>query len=194
VLLIDETIISLDLLDEHFVCNLSVCKGECCVEGDAGAPLEKHEIAKIEEILPLIINDLTEKSKRVIEKQGIYYIDREGEPVTSIVNGRECVFTYTDEQGVCKCAIEKAFREGKTDFPKPVSCHLYPVRVQKYNDYQAVNYHRWNICRCAVALGSELRIPVYKFLKDPLIRKFGADWYKQLEIAAEEFKKSGYAG
>lgn len=193
-LLIDETIISLDLLDEHFVCNLSVCKGDCCVEGDAGAPLEKHEIAKIEEILPLILDDLTEKSKRVIEKQGVYYIDQEGEPVTSIVNGRECVFTYTDEQGVCKCAIEKAFREGKTDFPKPVSCHLYPVRVQKYNDYQSVNYHRWNICRCAVALGSELRIPVYKFLKEPLIRKFGADWYKQLEIAADEFKKSGYEG
>jgi len=189
VLQIDDTIISLDLFEEHFVCHLEMCKGQCCVEGDAGAPLEPDEIEKIQELLPTIWDDLTEQSKELIRNQGISYIDEENEPVTSIVNGRECVFTYTDESGVCKCAIEKAFREGKTDFPKPVSCHLYPVRVQKYNDYQAVNYHKWSVCSCAVVLGKQLKVPVYKFLKEPLKRKFGEAWYEQLVIAADEIKE-----
>lgn len=187
---IDDTIISFDLFEEQFVCNLVACKGECCIEGDAGAPLEQDEIEKIQEILPLIWDDLTEVSKEVIRKQGIFYIDEDNEPVTSIVNGRECVFTYTDESGVCKCAIEKAFRAGKTDFPKPVSCHLYPVRVQQYNDFKAVNYHRWSICNCAVALGKQLKVPVYQFLKEPLIRKFGENWYEQLVVAAKELNQN----
>lgn len=186
---IDDTIISLDLLEEKFVCDLIVCKGACCIEGDDGAPLLKEEIGIIEDLLPLIWDDLTEKSKEVIEKQGVYYIDSDNEPVTSIVNGAECVFTYTDEKGVCKCAIEKAFREGKTDFYKPISCHLYPVRLQKYNEYTAVNYHRWNVCNCARKLGKELKVPVYQFLKEPLIRNFGQDWYSQLETADVELKK-----
>jgi len=185
---IDDTIISLDLLDESFVCDLSTCKGNCCIEGDDGAPLEESEVKIIEELLPLIWDDLTEKSKEVILKQGVSYIDDEGEPVTSIVNGDECVFTYTDESGICKCAIEKAFREGKTDFYKPISCHLYPVRLQKYDEYIAVNYHRWSVCSCARQLGKKLGVPVYKFLKEPLTRRFGTAWYEQLEIADEELK------
>lgn len=184
---IENTIVSLDVLEAQFVCNLRVCHGDCCVEGDAGAPLEQSEIHEIEQLLPLIMTDLSDAAKQIIEKHGVYYIDAEGEPVTQIVEGRECIFSYRDEQGICKCAIEKAYREGKTAFPKPVSCHLYPVRVQKYNNYQAVNYHRWHICKCAVVLGSELKVPVYRFLKEPLIRKFGEEWYTQLEIAAEEF-------
>ena len=187
---IDDTIISFDLFEEQFVCNLVACKGECCIEGDAGAPLEQDEIEKIQAILPLIWDDLTEVSKEVIRKQGIFYIDEDNEPVTSIVNGRECVFTYTDESGVCKCAIEKAFRAGKTDFPKPVSCHLYPVRVQQYNDFKAVNYHRWSICNCAVTLGKQLKVPVYQFLKEPLIRKFGENWYEQLVVAVKELNQN----
>lgn len=187
---IDETIISLDLLDEFFVCNLSACKGECCIEGDAGAPLEEDEIEKIQELLPVIWNDLTEQSKEVINRQGVYYIDEEDEPVTSIVNGRECVFTFTDDDGCCKCAIEKAYREGKTDFYKPVSCHLYPVRVQKYDEFQAVNYHRWNICNCGIKLGGNMKVPLYRFLKEPLIRKFGSEWYEQLEIADQEIRQN----
>ena len=186
---IDDTIISLDLFDEKFVCDLASCKGECCIEGDAGAPLEHDEIKIIENLLPVIWDDLTEASKEVIKKQGVYYIDEDEEPVTSIVNGAECVFTYTDENGICKCAIEKAFREGKTDFYKPVSCHLYPVRLQKYKEFTAVNYHRWKICNCARSLGSELNVPVYRFLKEPLTRRFGAEWYKQLAIAAGELEK-----
>jgi hypothetical protein len=180
---INDTIVSFDLFDQYFVCDLTSCKGECCIEGDAGAPLEEDEIGKIEEILPIIWNDLSEESRKIIDEQGVFYIDEENEPVTSIVNGRECVFTYTDEEGVCKCAIEKTFREGKVDFYKPISCHLYPIRVQRYNEYRAVNYHKWQVCKCARVLGNELKIPVYKFLKEPLIRKFGEDWYEELEIA-----------
>ena len=186
---IDDTIISLDLFEEKFVCDLASCKGICCVEGDSGAPLEWEEIDVLEEILPVIWDDLSEVSKKLINEQGVYYIDEDEEPVTSIVNGRECVFTYTDEQGVCKCAIEKKYREGKIDFYKPVSCHLYPVRLQKYKEYMAVNIHKWSVCECARTNGKNLNVPVYKFLKEPLIRKFGAAWYEQVQIAAEEMNK-----
>jgi Protein of unknown function (DUF3109) len=186
---IDDTIISLDVLDECFVCDLSSCKGICCIEGDAGAPLEEAEVEKLNEILPIIWDDLTDKSKKVIQQQGVSYIDEDGEPVTSIVDGKECVFTYTDENGVCKCAIEKAHREGKIDFYKPISCHLYPIRLQKYEEFTAVNYHRWKVCDCARTLGGSLKVPVYKFLKEPLIRRFGSEWYEQLEIAAVELKQ-----
>lgn len=185
---IDDTIISLDLLDQRFVCDLDTCKGICCVEGDDGAPLEEEEVKIIEDLLPIIWDDLTEVSKALIKKQGVSYIDSDGEPVTSIVNGEECVFTYTDDQGQCKCAIEKAFREGKTDFYKPISCHLYPVRLQKYDNYTAVNYHQWSVCNCARKLGGKLGVPVYQFLKEPLIRKFGKEWFEQLEIADAELK------
>ena len=187
---IEDTIISLDLLEQNFICDLNNCKGACCIEGDEGAPLNANEVKIIEELLPIIWDDLSEKSKDVINNQGITYIDREGEPVISIVNGAECVFTFTDEKGICKCAIEKAYREGKTDFYKPISCHLYPIRLQKYNDYTAVNYHKWNLCKCARKLGNKMQMPVYQFLKEPLIRKFGADWFNQLEIADNEFKKN----
>ena len=181
---IDDTIISLDLLDEKFVCDLTSCKGICCIEGDDGAPLEEEEVKIIEELLPLIWDDLTEISKELIRNQGVSYIDDDGEPVTSIVNGAECI----DGDGTCKCAIEKAFRDGKTDFYKPISCHLYPVRLQKYDEFLAVNYHRWSVCNCARKLGGILKIPVYKFLKEPLIRKFGTEWFEQLEIADTELK------
>lgn len=185
---IDDTIISLELLDERFVCDLVTCRGICCIEGDDGAPLEVEEVKIIEDLLPLIWDDLTEVSKDVIRKQGVSYIDDDDEPVTSIVNGAECVFTYTDEEGMCKCAIEKAFREGKTDFYKPISCHLYPVRLQKYKEFTAVNYHRWGVCNCARTLGGKLGVPVYQFLKEPLVRRFGEEWFEQLEIADEELK------
>lgn len=185
---IDDTIISLELLDESFVCDLESCKGNCCIEGDDGAPLENSEVQILENLIPIIWDDLTEKSKEVIRNQGVSYIDDDGEPVTSIVNGDECVFTYTDDSGICKCAIEKAYRAGKTDFYKPISCHLYPVRLQQYPDYTAVNYHRWKVCNCARKLGGKLGIPVYKFLKEPLIRKFGVEWFDQLEIADAELK------
>src|ERR1035437_7975631 len=185
---IDDTIISLELLDESFVCDLEICKGNCCIEGDDGAPLENSEVQILENLIPIIWDDLTEKSKEVIRKQGVSYIDDDGEPVTSIVNGAECVFTYIDSDGICKCAIEKAFREGETDFYKPISCHLYPVRLQKYDEFIAVNYHRWSVCNCARTFGGKSSVPVYQFLKEPLIRKFGKNWFEQLEIVDKELK------
>lgn len=181
---INETIISLDLIEKKFICDLSVCKGICCVEGNAGAPLEKEELPILEELLPLVWEDLSEKAKAVIGKQGVYYYDSDGDAVTSIVNGEDCVFTCYDDSGTCKCAIEKAYREGKTQFYKPISCHLYPVRLHKYDTFTAVNYHRWSVCKAALLLGEKAGKPVYQFLKEPLIRKFGQDWYDQLEYAA----------
>lgn len=185
---IDDTIISLELFERKFICDLATCKGECCVEGEDGAPLEAGEVEKLEDVLSLVWDYLPEASKQVIKDQGVSYMDRDGDDVTSIVNGAECVFVYTDENGYSKCAIEKAFLEGKTTFRKPISCYLYPVRVDRYPHYSAVNYHRWSICNCAEKLGEKEGVPVYKFLKDPLIKKFGYDWYKELEIAAEELK------
>jgi len=188
---IDDTIISLDVFKEKFLCNLDACKGECCIEGDAGAPLEESEVEELNKVLPVIWKDLSPEAQAIIEKQGVCYKDEDGDLVTSIVNGKDCVFTCYDEKGCCYCAIEKAYRDGKVDFYKPVSCHLYPIRVQKYSEFKAVNYHRWSVCKAAVLLGEKENVPVYKFLKEPLIRKFGEDWYKEVEIAAEELQSRG---
>ena len=186
---IDDVVVTLDVLREKFLCNLDVCKGECCVEGDAGAPLEKEEVAELEKVLPVIWDDLSPEARAVIDKQGVCYKDEDGDLVTSIVNGKDCVFTCYDEKGCCYCSIEKAYRAGKVDFYKPVSCHLYPIRVGNYGSLKAVNYHRWSVCKAAVLLGEKENVPIYKFLKEPLIRKFGEAWYKELDIAAEELKK-----
>lgn len=186
---IDDAIIALDIIEENFLCDLSACKGECCVEGESGAPLEREEVEILKEILPLVWDDLSPKAQEVINKQGVAYQDTDGEMVTSIVNGKDCVFTYYDEKGICKCAIEKAHKEGKTDFYKPISCHLYPIRLQKYREFTAVNYHRWRVCKAAVALGNKEGLKIYQFLKTPLIRKFGEAWYNELCIAVEEYQK-----
>ena len=186
---IQDVVVSFDVLKEKFLCDLSACRGACCIEGDAGAPLEPDEMAQIEEVLPLIRDGLSPEARAIIDKQGVAYIDCEGDLVTSIVNGKDCVFTCYDERGCCYCAIEKACREGKTGFLKPVSCHLYPIRVKDFGEFKGVNYHRWDVCKAAVLLGQRENLPVYRFLKEPLIRKFGADWYAELEVAVEELKK-----
>lgn len=186
---IDDVIVSLDVFREKFLCNLEACKGECCIEGDAGAPVEEDEVKKLEECLPAVWELLSPEAKAVIEKQGVVYTDEEGDLVTSIVNGKDCVFTCYDEKRCCFCAIEKAFREGKCDFYKPVSCHLYPIRIDNCGPFKAVNYHRWDVCKAAVLLGKKENLPIYKFLKEPLIRKFGKDWYAELELVAEELDK-----
>ena len=188
---IDDVVVSLDVLREKFLCDLSACKGECCIEGDAGAPVEPDEVEKLEAALPAIWDDLSPEARAVIDRQGVVYTDCEGDLVTSIVNDKDCVFTCYDDRGCCCCALEKAFRAGRTRFYKPVSCHLYPVRVSRYSSYKAVNYHRWDICKAAVLLGSKENVPVYKFLREPLIRKFGEAWYRELELAAEELKRQG---
>lgn len=186
---IEDTLVSLDLIERHFLCDLSQCKGVCCIEGDSGAPLEEAEIAQLEKVLPAVWNDLSPQAQQVIEKQGVAYVDIEGDTVTSIVGGKNCVFTCYDADGTCKCAIEKAYREGRTDFYKPVSCHLYPVRVTQYAGFRAVNYNRWEICKAAEILGRKEKLPAYKFLKEPLIRKFGKAWYETLETCAAEWLK-----
>ena len=185
---IGDVVVSMDVLREKFTCNLSVCKGQCCIEGDAGAPVELDEVEKLEEVLPLIWDELSEGARAVIDRQGVVYTDEEGDLVTSIVNNKDCVFTCYDEKGCCYCAIEKAFCEGKTNFYKPISCHLYPIRVSDFGLYKAVNYHRWDICKAAVLLGEKRGIPIYKFLKEPLIRKFGEAWYAELEVVVRELE------
>lgn len=184
---IKDTLVSLDLAERFFCCDTDSCLGECCIEGDAGAPITEEEQKKLEALLPVVWNDLSPAAKREIEEHGVAYTDEEGDLVTSIVDGRNCVFTTFEPGGMCRCAIEKACREGKTDFLKPVSCHLYPVRLTKYPTFTAVNYHRWKICRCAELLGRKKGIRLYKFLEGPLVRHFGREWYDELCVACEEY-------
>jgi hypothetical protein len=186
---IDDTIVSLDILDEYFQCDLSVCKGICCVEGNSGAPVEDPEVAALEAVLPAVWSDLSPEARKVIEEQGVVYMDTDGEYVTSLVAGADCVFTHYDAAGVCRCAIEKAFREGRTDFYKPISCHLYPIRVTNYPNFRAINYHRWSVCRAASTLGKKEQQHVYQFLREPLIRKFGKGWYDRLCRVAQELNR-----
>lgn len=188
---IDDTIISVDCLTEKFCCDLEACKGECCIEGDAGAPVELEEVEALEEALPVVWPMLSASAQAVIDRQGVVYTDEEGDLVTSIVNGKDCVFTCYGEDGTCYCALERAYREGKTSFYKPISCHLYPIRLKKVGDCMALNYNRWDVCKMAVVKGRQLDLPVYRFLKAPLIRRFGEAWYAELESAVEELKQQG---
>ena len=185
---IQNTLLSDDIFEERFICDLCKCKGECCVEGESGAPITKEEFQEIEGILSEIWNDLSPKAQEVINRQGIAYTDYDGELVTSLVNGKECVFTYFDADGICKCAIDNAYREGRISVRKPVSCHLYPIRLTEYSDFTAVNYHRWSICEPAVRLGRKEGIPLYRFLREPLTRKFGEEWYNEVCEAAKLLK------
>lgn len=187
---IANTLLSDDIFEAQFICDLCKCKGQCCVDGESGAPLTREEHYQIEEILPVIWDDLSPKAQQLISEQGISYNDTDGELVTSIVNGEECVFTYYDENGICKCAIDTAYREGRIAVQKPISCHLYPIRLTDYADYTAVNYHQWSICRPAVKLGRKEGVPLYRFLREPLIRRFGEEWYNEVCEAATLLEKS----
>ena len=207
---VGDVLLSSDILTEKFCCDLSACKGQCCVEGDAGAPVTLEEIAEIEDCLDEVWGDLSASAQAVIDKQGVAYTDKEGDLVTSIVRGKDCVFTYYDSlqftvdglqmnteaaekstvnckpstvniDNCCLCALEKAFRAGKTRFCKPVSCALYPIREKRLgNDLIGLNYNRWEVCKMAVAKGRQENIPLYQFLREPLIRRFGEDWYQEL--------------
>ena len=187
---IGDSIVSFDVFEECFCCDIQECKGACCVHGDAGAPLEEKEIKILEDIYSDIKPYMTDKGIEAIEKHGVSVTDRDGERVTPLVNGQECAFVYF-EDGTALCAIEKACRDGVVSFMKPISCYLYPVRIDKYQGYEAVNYHRWGICKSAVCQGRKQKLPVYAFLREPLIRKYGKDWYKELSIAAQELRKEG---
>lgn len=182
---IDNVLVSTDIFTEYFCCDLDACKGICCVEGDAGAPVTIDEIAGIEDAIDTVWDDLSATAQAVIDKQGVAYTDRDGDLVTSIVGGKDCVFTCY-EKGCCLCALERAWRAGKTAFCKPISCALYPIREKKLsNGMVALNYNRWDVCHDAVKKGNELSLPVYRFLRDPLVRRFGEDFYQQLCDAAQ---------
>ena len=184
---IQNTLVSLDLVERFFCCDLASCLGQCCIDGDAGAPVTPDEVERLREVLPEIWNDLSPAAQRVIEEQGVAYTDEEGDLVTSIVNGRDCVFTCYAPGGLCLCAIEKAYREGRVGWRKPSSCALYPVRLKEYKDFTAVNLHRWKICKCAEVLGRREGIRAYEFLKGPLTERFGEAWYAELAATCEEY-------
>jgi len=186
---IDDKLISEDLFSEEFVCNLAKCKGICCVEGDAGAPLDEDETKILDEIYPKIKPYLRPEGIQAIEEQGTYTLDFEGDLVTPLVNNAECAYVIFDEKGYTKCAIEKAYEDGVIDWQKPISCHLYPIRITEYSNFSAINYHEWDICSDACTLGKELGVKVYQFLKKPLIRKYGENFYQTLSEAAEEWEK-----
>jgi hypothetical protein len=185
---IGNTLVSLDLIEKKFVCRLSACKGACCVQGDSGAPLEDDELKMLDDAYPLVKPYLREISIKSIEENGKWQVDSEGDKVTTLIDNKECAFVVF-EKGVATCGIEKAFNDGKINFRKPVSCHLYPVRLTKYSTYTAVNYHDWEICKPALKSGSKLGVPLFVFLKDALVRKFGEEWYEELELSAREYLK-----
>ena len=183
---IDDILVSSDIFTEEFCCDLDACKGICCVEGDAGAPVTLDEIGGIEDALDTVWDDMSASAQAVVDKQGVAYTDRDGDLVTSIVGGKDCVFTCY-EGDCCLCALERAYRSGKTGFCKPISCALYPIREKRLgNGMIALNYNRWDVCRDAVKKGHELHLPVYKFLKEPLIHRFGAEFYEKLCEAGKQ--------
>ena len=192
ILQVGDVILSPDILTECFCCDLDACGGACCIEGDAGAPLRMEEVGELENVLDEVWPELSAEAQSVIDRQGVAYTDEEGDLVTSIVRGKDCVFTFYSPDGCCYCATEKAFREGRTSWCKPISCYLYPIREKRFsNGLVGLNYHRWNVCHAAVKKGRELGLPVYKFLKDPLIARFGAEWYAELEQMADELRRDG---
>lgn len=184
---IGNAIISKEVLEKKFVCDLTKCRGACCVEGESGAPLEKEELAILDDIYIKVEPFLAEDGKKSIKKYGRYLVDSDGDYVTPLVNGElECAYT-TFENGIAKCGIEKAYEEGVINFKKPISCHLYPIRVNKLKSgAEALNYHKWDTCKAACILGKSLNVPVYRFLKTPLIRKYGEKWFEELELAVEQ--------
>ena len=185
---IENTLISFDVFEKKFCCDIQKCKGCCCVEGDAGAPMLEEEIEKIKQNYEGIRAYMTEAGVKAVKDQDYAVLDMDGDLGTPLINGGECAYAI-EENGICWCAIEKAWTEGKSDFRKPISCHLYPIRVTNYGDFEALNYHKWSICKCAREKGEREGIPVYRFLKDALIMRYGQDWYDQLEYAAHEIEK-----
>ena len=197
ILQVGDVLLSSEILTEKFCCDLSACKGECCIEGDAGAPVTMEEIGEIEDCLDEVWSDLSASAQAVIDKQGVAYTDQEGDLVTSIVRGKDCVFTFYDDlegiENCCLCALEKAYRTGRTRFCKPVSCALYPIREKKLGEgLVGLNYNRWTVCKMAIAKGEQENLPLYKFLRDPLIRRFGEAWYQELLNTVSELSRQGY--
>jgi hypothetical protein len=183
---IGDTIVSLDILEKQFLCDLFKCKGACCVEGDSGAPVTAQEVKAIEEAYPEVQGYISETNQEAIRTQGFAVIDFEGDLVTPLMENGQCVYTF-EEKGILKCGIEKAFLDGKTKFRKPISCHLFPIRITEYKQFDAINYQKIDICKPGRLCGKSEKLPLYVFLKEPLIRKYGEEWYEQLHYAAENY-------
>ncbi len=182
-----KTIVSEDIIEKDFVCNLSACHGGCCVDGDSGAPLSNEETQILEEIYPLVKPFLRKQGINAIENQGTWVVGSDGTLETPLIDDKDCAYVIFDGK-TALCGIEQAYNQGVVKFKKPVSCHLYPIRVKEFSSFSAVNYDRWDICNPACALGKELEVPIYRFVKEALIRKFGAEWYDELEKVAAELK------
>lgn len=186
-----KTLVSLDVAEKRFCCDLNACKGACCIEGDSGAPLEDNEIHALEDEHSAIEPYLTEVGADAIRENGVFYVDDEHDKVTTLINGSACAYTITDENGITKCGIEAAYLDGKCSIRKPISCYLYPVRVNKYRTFDAVNYDEWSICKDARCKGKEIDLPVYKFLAEPLTVKYGKEWYEDLVGTIAQLKDEG---
>ena len=184
---IEDKIISDELFEKKFVCDLQKCKGGCCVEGDSGAPLKSKEIREIAKNLSIIKSEMSTKGLSAIKNNDFHYVDSDGEKVTKLVDGKECVFVVFDENNIAKCSIESAYRKNKINFNKPISCHLYPVRVKKYDSFTSINVDSWHICKPACECGTELNVPVFKFLKDAIIRSWGLDFFNHLDFIYNDF-------
>tara|TARA_B100000780_G_C21114093_1_gene450532 strand:- start:1223 stop:1807 length:585 start_codon:yes stop_codon:yes gene_type:complete len=184
---IEDKIISDELFEKKFVCDLQKCKGGCCVEGDSGAPLNSNEIKDITKNLSTIKSEMSPKGLNAIKKNNFHYIDSDGDKVTKLVDGKECVFVIFDKNNIAKCSIESAYRKKKINFNKPISCHLYPVRVVKYDSFTAVNVDSWHVCKPACECGIELNVPVFKFLKDAIVRSWGLDFFSKLDSVYDAF-------
>ena len=185
---IGNTIVSDEVLEKEFVCNLAACKGQCCIDGDAGAPVEEGEVEVMKAIYDKVKPFLRAEGIEAIEAQGTTIIGEDGEFETPLILGGECAYVIY-EKDTALCGIEKAYNEGLIDWKKPISCHLYPIRIKEFSSFSAVNYHKWHICDDACTLGKELEVPVYKFLQAPLTRKYGEEWFAELEEVAKEHAK-----
>lgn len=188
-IILGNCILSDELYEETFVCDLPACKGGCCVEGDAGAPLLEEECHLLEEIGDRVYPFMIPQGLTAIEKQGHWVRDDDNEMTTPLVDGKQCAYAYFDSEGIARCAIERAFEAGLIEFQKPISCHLYPVRIKQYPTYDALNYHRWPVCNCARAKGKKLKVRVYRFVEDALVRKYGRDWYSELQTYLDYARK-----
>jgi len=183
-----KTIVSENIIEKDFVCNLSACKGACCIDGDAGAPLDSEEVKTLNDIYPKVKPFLRKEGIAAIEAQGTHITSDFGDYETPLIDGADCAYVIFDDKKTALCGIEEAYNQGEISWKKPVSCHLYPIRIKEYSEFSAVNYENWEICDDACTLGKELQVPVYKFVKEALIRKFGEDWYSELEKVAETYQ------
>ncbi|MCK5824934.1 MAG: DUF3109 family protein [Ichthyobacteriaceae bacterium] len=186
---IGKALVSENIIEKQFVCDYEKCKGECCVAGDAGAPVEKNELEILDEIFDKVKPYITEKGIKSVEEFGTWTKDDYGEYVTPLIDGKECAYTVFDDKGNARCGIEDAYNAGAISWRKPISCSLYPIRLREYSEFTAVNYDKWSICSDACVLGRKLKTPVFEFLKEPLTRYFGEKWYSELELVASEYLK-----